>query len=276
MIQPDSTPTLTSPSSTRARPVMIPWRDVARRLAEGEKPASVAAGLAIDEDRIWRHLRKSLRFRTYLRQAIERQRQLGDMLLDGAGRSAMVALGRQPENLDGGLLRCLLDEAGRTVEADAPALARRIEQLGETGAPPPNMAFRRRLAEEKRQMDHQMEVWRIQDAARAAQTAVPTAAPARVAPAAGEPERSQTNANELERTQTNANEAERAETNTSEHQRSATNPTEPGPATRLRWSRPPAPAPAPRPAPIVAQHGPDPSPGPVSALPASPGAVADS
>lgn len=270
MIQPDPTPT--SPPVTRARPVMIPWRDVARRLAEGEKPASVAAGLTIDEDRIWRHLRKSLRFRTYLQQAIERQRQLGDMLLDGAGRSAMVALGRQPENLDGGMLRCLLDEAGRAAEADAPALARRIEQLGETGAPPPNMAFRRRMAEEKRQMDHQMEVWRIQDAARAAaQTAVPTAAPARPAPASGEPQRSQTNANEPERTQTNANEAERTETNANEHQRSETNPAEPGPTTRLSWSRPPARLAEPRrPADV------DPVPGPVSALPARPVTVADS
>ena len=91
MIQSDSTPA--SPTTTRARPVMIPWRDVARRLAEGEKPSVVAAGLAIDEDRIWRHLRKSLRFRTYLRQAVERRKHLADLLLEGTGRSAMVALG---------------------------------------------------------------------------------------------------------------------------------------------------------------------------------------
>lgn len=36
MSQPDPTPTPTLPTTTRARPVMIPWRDVARRLAEGE------------------------------------------------------------------------------------------------------------------------------------------------------------------------------------------------------------------------------------------------
>ena len=226
MIQPDPTPA--SPAVTRARPVMIPWREVARRLAEGEKPGAVAAGLAIDEDRIWRHLRKSLRFRTYLRQAIERRKYLADLLLEGTGRSAMVALGRQPENLDGGMLRCLLDEAERAAEAETPALARRIEQLGETGAPPPNMAFRRRMAEERR-MDLQMEIWRAEDAVRAAvEAAAGTAS-----------QRSQTSANEPERSETNANEAKRTGTNANEHERSTTNPDQPRQTTRLHWSRPP-------------------------------------
>jgi hypothetical protein len=235
---------------------MIPWRDVARRLAEGEKPGAIAAGLAIDEERIWRHLRKSLRFRTYLRQAIERQKYLADLLLEGTGRSAMVALGRQPENLDGGMLRCLLDEAGRTAEADAPALARRIERLGETGAPPPNMAFRRRMAEEKRRMDQQVEIWRIEDAARAAMQA-PAAQPA--APTPGEPQRNQTNANEPERSETNANEAKRTETNINEHQRSAANPDQPRRTTRLRWTRPFVRPGEPRHPPIVDQNSPDPA-----------------
>ena len=246
MIQPDPTPA--SPATIRARPVMIPWRDVARRLAESEKPGAIAAGLGIDEDRIWRHLRKSLRFRTYLRQAIERQKYLADLLLEGTGRNAMVALGRQPENLDGGMLRCLLDEAGCTAEMDIPALAKRIERLGETGAPPPNMAFRRRMAEEKRRMDQQMEIWRIQDAARAAAlkavsapVPVTATAPAPATPTPGEPQRSQTNANEPERSETNANEANRTGTNASEHERSAATPDQPRRTTRLRWSRPPRP-----------------------------------
>jgi hypothetical protein len=246
-----SIPYTDKPASTRARPVMIPWREVARRLAEGEKPSAIAAGLAFDEDRIWRHLRKSLRFRTYLRQAIERQRQLAALLLEGTGRSAMLALGRQPESLDGTLLRCLLDEADRTAGAEAPAssdVSRRIERLGETGAPPPNMAFRRRLAEEWRRMDQQVEAWRAQDAARAG---VAPPAPQPPEPRRSEPQRSETNASEAERSETNVNEAKRTETNANEAERSGTNANEAQRAetkrkgvdrtTRLRWSAPPEP-----------------------------------
>uniref|UniRef100_UPI00313811D1 hypothetical protein n=1 Tax=Ferrovibrio terrae TaxID=2594003 RepID=UPI00313811D1 len=85
--------------SGRKSPVTIPWRLVARRLAEGEKPGAIAAGLGLEEDRIWRHLRRSLRFRFYLRQALERQQMLAGLQLAAAGRSAMLSRGLQPESL---------------------------------------------------------------------------------------------------------------------------------------------------------------------------------
>lgn len=256
-------PAYPSPTpSGRKRPVAIPWRDVACRLAEGAKPAAVAADLGLKEERIWRHLRQSLRFRFYLRQAIERQRLLAGLQLATLGQAALLSRGQKPDSLDGDLLR-LLNEA--SPEED---VGQQIEELGKTGERPPNMAFRRRMAEEKRQMDHQMEVWRSQDAARAAaQVAVPQPA----APTPGESARSVTNTSEPVRSVTNTSEAPRTPTNRHEHQRSETDPAEPGPPTRLSWSRPPARVAEPR-RPVDV----DLAPGPVSALPARPGAVADS
>ncbi len=242
--------------SGRKRPVSIPWREIACRLAEGAKPAAVAADLGLPEERIWRHLRNSLRFRYYLKQAVERQRLLAGLQLAALGQAALLARGLHPESLDGDLLR-LLNEAAP--EAD---IGQRIEQLGKTGERPPNMAFRRRMAEEKRRMDLQVEIWRIEDAARAAvQAAVPQPAAPPKSQDAGEPVRSQTsirdaerdetNASEALRSQTNIGEALRSETSAGEHARRETNSSEPlrteaklgeaGPKLRLRWSRPPTP-----------------------------------
>lgn len=248
--------------SGRKRPVAIPWREVACRLAEGAKPAGVAANLGLKEERIWRHLRQSLRFRFYLRQAVERQRLLAGLQLATLGQAALLSRGQKPDSLDGDLLR-LLTEAAPEEE-----VGQQIEQLGKTGERPPNMAFRRRMAEEKRLMDLQVETWRIQDAARAAaQVAVPQP----LAPTVGEPVRSATNTSEAVRSVTNTSEAPRTPTNANEHRRSETNPAEPGPPTRLSWSRPPARVAEPR-RPVDV----DPVLGPVSVLPARPGTVADS
>lgn len=225
MTQLDSNPVATP--SGRARPVTIPWREIACRLAEGAKPAAVAADLGLREERIWRHLRQSLRFRFYLRQAMERQRLLAGLQLATLGQAALLSRGLHPESLDGDLLR-LLNEA-----APDDDLGPQIERLGKTGERPPNMAFRRRMAEEQQRMDLQMETWRIQDAARAA------AAPA--APGTDEPARSATNTSEPVRSATNTSEALRSAASTSEAPRTAANPPEPQPALRLRWSRPPKP-----------------------------------
>ena len=129
----------------------IPWRDIARRLAAGAQPAAIAADLGLQEDRIWRHLRRSLRFRFYLQQALDRQRLLAGLQLAAAAPGALVSRGLQPDSLDGDGLR-LLSEAGRPDGGD---MARQVEQLGATGDPPPNMAWRARLAVEKRGMDLQ-------------------------------------------------------------------------------------------------------------------------
>lgn len=259
--RPDGTDAPCPPAipSGRKRPVSIPWREIACRLAEGAKPAAIAAGLGLPEERIWRHLRNSLRFRHYLKQAVERQRLLAGLQLAALGQGALLARGLHPESLDGELLR-LLNEAAHPQEEPACDVGQRIEQLGKTGARPPNMALRRRLAEEKRRMDQQVEVWRIQDAARAAaQAAVapPVAPPA--AQSAGEPIRRDTSASEAQRSPTNAGEHPRSITNGSEPLRTETKHGDAEPKLRLRWSRPPKP-----------RHP------PAQVLPATPEAAADS
>lgn len=230
---------------TRKSPVAIPWRDIACRLAEGARPAAVAADLGLPEERIWRHLRKSLRFRFYLRQAMERQRLLAGLQLATLGQTALLSRGLNPENLDGDLLR-LLHEAAHRQEPGSD-LAPQIEQLGKTGEPPPNMAFRRRLAEEKRRMDMQVETWRLQDAARATG-----------ATNASEPPRSAANTHEPVRTATNASEPQRSATNSHEPLRSATNAREAERTPPARPShvalRPPA---EPPPRAVVDLEGPD-------------------
>lgn len=250
----DSDP-ITTPSG-RKRPVQIPWREIACRLAEGAKPAAVAADLGLAEDRIWRHLRQSLRFRFYLQQAMERQRLLAGLQLATLGQAALLSRGLKPDSLDGELLR-LLNEAAHRHEPGAD-LAQQIERLGKTGERPPNMAFRRRMAEEKRLMDLQVETWRRQDAARAAAAPATPAAPGTEEPAqpetkardaersetnAGEPVRSAANASEAPRTAANASEAPRSAANASEASRTAANPSEADRPLRLRWSPPPHPRP---------------------------------
>lgn len=232
------TPCLPHTPSGRKRPVSIPWREVACRLAEGARPAAVAADMGFPEERIWRHLRKSLRFRFYLQQAMERQRLLAGLQLATLGQTALLSRGLKPDSLDGDLLR-LLSEAAHHQEP-AGNLSQQIEQLGKTGEPPPNMAFRRRLAEEKRGMDLQVELWRVQDAARAATAAEPQRAETN----RSEPPRSETNTREAERTETSANEPERSETNANEAQRTP----------HLRPAAPPA---EPSLYPVVDLDGPD-------------------
>lgn len=220
------TPARTSPSG-RASPVMVPWREIACRLAEGARPATVAADLGLREERIWRHLRKSLRFRFYLQQAMERQRLLAGLQLATLGQTALLSRGLNPESLDGDLLR-LLHEAAPDSD-----IGQQIEQLGKTGERPPNMAFRRRLAEERQRMDLQMEVWQAQDAVHEAAT-----------PATAEPQRTETNASEPIRTATNASEPLRSATNTGE-------------AERTPRLRPPSPPAEPPPRAVVDLDGPD-------------------
>jgi hypothetical protein len=236
----------------RKRPVTIPWREVACRLAEGARPGAIAADLGLQEERIWRHLRKSLRFRFYLRQAMERQRLLSGLQLATLGQTALLARGLQPDSLDGELLR-LLNEAADRQEPETD-LVQQIENLSKTGEPPPNMAFRRRLAEEKQRMDLQMEVWRAQDAVRAAGATAAVAEPQRTATKASEPERTETKPNEHQRSETNPNEHRRSETNANEHERTAAKAVDVPPGPRLRPSAPRA---EPSPYAVVDLDGPD-------------------
>lgn len=240
-LRPASTP------SGRKSPVSIPWREIACRLAEGARPSAIAADLGLAEERIWRHLRKSLRFRFYLRQAMERQRLLAGLQLAALGQTALLARGLKPDSLDGELLR-LLNEA-----APDPDLAQQIENLSKTGEPPPNMAFRRRLAEERQRMDLQMEVWQAQDAVRAAGASAAHDAQ-RTETKAGESQRAETNPNEPPRSATNTHEPERSATNTGEPQRTAAKSDEALSGPRLRPSAPRA---EPSPYAVVDLDGPD-------------------
>ncbi len=146
--QPVSTP------SARKRPVTIPWREVACRLAEGARPGAIAADLGLQEERIWRHLRKSLRFRFYLQQAVDRQRLLAGLQLAATAPGALVSRSQQAEDLDGAGLRLLAEAGGGSVPPEG-GTQKQIEQLGETASLPPNMAWRARMAAERRGMDLQ-------------------------------------------------------------------------------------------------------------------------
>jgi hypothetical protein len=252
-IDPSTEQSVTQSPSHRPRrksPIRIDWKDIARRLAEGGRPAEVAAAAGIAEERVWCHLRSSLRFRFYLSQALERQRLLADLQLGAAGRSAALARSLQPESLDSDLLRCLLAETG------GGEIARQVEQLGATGQRPPNMAFRRRLAAEKRRMDAEVaaisaEFEALTGRPRSSQQASEETAP--VPAEAGEAGRSATATDEAPRSIANASEVPRSVANASEAPRSETRPAEP-PLTR---PRPPAPPPVETSGAIVDIGGPD-------------------
>lgn len=207
-----------APRPKRKSPTRIDWKGIARQLAEGARPTTVAAAAGIEEDRLWRHLRASLRFRFYLAQALERQRLLAGLQLGAAGRSAALSRSLNPESLDSDLLRCLL------AESQPDGIAQQVEQLGATGQRPPNMAFRRRIAAERRQMDAQVAAIRAECAAEAAGSMEKS----------DETPRSTTNAGEHQRSATNAGEAQRSTANTGE---ASASPNAPG-AVSARPARP--------------------------------------
>jgi hypothetical protein len=138
--------------TAKAHPARIPWREIARRLAGGAQPAVLAPDYGIDEDRIWRHLRRSLRFRFYLQQAVDRQRLLAGLQLAATAPGALVSRGQQAAGLDGEGLRLLAEAGGGSIPPEG-GTHKQIEQLGETAALPPNMAWRARMAVERRAMD---------------------------------------------------------------------------------------------------------------------------
>ncbi|MFN4310287.1 MAG: hypothetical protein ACK4FK_06800 [Ferrovibrio sp.] len=210
----------------RKKPVTVDWKLAARRVAEGAALAAVAAELGITEEHFWRHLRRSLRFRFLLEQAVERRAGLIALQSRVALPAAVLDRCLQAESLDGSLLSALVSDtqAGRASGGPAGDSSGLIDLLAETGRRPPNMAFRRRIAAERRQMDAAVAVIKAQAGFLRPATA---ADPARTAANPNEPERTQTNLNEPERTQTNLNEPERTQTDLNEPERSETNPNGP-------------------------------------------------
>jgi hypothetical protein len=151
--------------------VRIDWKRGAALLIDGETPRAVCAALGIDEDRLWHHLRSSLRFQYLLRQARERRQLLGSIRFEAASRDAVLRLARSAEKPDAALVAEL---AGTGHGADGAQDERRdvIARLSESGRRPPNQAFRRRLAAERRRMDAEFaDHCRAVDAHRAAQAA---------------------------------------------------------------------------------------------------------
>ncbi|WP_300304369.1 hypothetical protein, partial [Ferrovibrio sp.] len=197
----------------RKKPVKVDWKLAARRVAEGAGLAVIVAELGITEEHFWRHLRRSLRFRFLLQQAVERRAGLIALQSRAALPAAVLDRCLQADSLDGSLLSALLTDTEAVRSSDSPAgdSSGLIGHLAETGCRPPNMAFRRRLAAEKRQMDATFAV--IKAEAAALRSGPPANEPARTEPNPNEPQRTKTNPDEPQRTETNPSEPERSETN---------------------------------------------------------------
>jgi hypothetical protein len=159
--------------------IRIDWKRGAALLIDGETPTAICAALGIDEDRLWRHLRGSLRFQYLLRQARERRRLLGQLKLESVSREAVVRLARSADKPDAMLIAQLAQTAqgeGRGEGGGSTENSDVIARLADSGRRPPNQAFRKRLAVERKQMDAEFESYCRADAARAAQAAAAQAA----------------------------------------------------------------------------------------------------
>ncbi|MFN4276651.1 MAG: hypothetical protein ACK4FJ_10160 [Ferrovibrio sp.] len=180
--------------------VRVDWKLAARRVAEGAGLATVVAELGITEEHFWRHLRRSLRFRFLLEQAVERRAGLIALQSRAALPAAVLDRCLQADSLDDGLLTALLTDTEAVRASDAPAgdSSGLIGRLAETGRHPPNMAFRRRLAAERQKMDATFAAISAQAAAKRAQPDEP----ARTEAKSSQPERSETDPNGPERSQT--------------------------------------------------------------------------
>lgn len=174
----DTHPARAIASAGRKR-VRIDWKRGAALLIDGETPTAICAALGIDEDRLWRHLRGSLRFQYLLRQARERRRLLGQLKLESVSREAVVRLARSADKPDAMLIAQLAETAqgeglgeggGITENSDV------IARLADSGRRPPNQAFRKRLAVDRKQMDAEFASYCRADAARAVQAAAAQAA----------------------------------------------------------------------------------------------------
>ncbi|WP_370151721.1 hypothetical protein [Ferrovibrio sp.] len=92
---PGSGPAAAAPKPRRKSPVRIDWAAAARLWAAGGRPAAIAGRLGIPEDRLWRHLRRSARFRRQLAEQMERLRLQAAIEYAAAGRDAALEGCRQ-------------------------------------------------------------------------------------------------------------------------------------------------------------------------------------
>jgi hypothetical protein len=156
------------PTPAQPRRPQIAWRRGAVMWADGEELSTICAALGIDEDRFWRHVRNSQRFRFLIQQAGERRRLQAQFRLAREGREALLRAMAQIEKYDPATLRWLGEQAGLesgmpgngmpgngTLAGDAPAPQRADagERLRLAASPPPNQAFRKRIATQRAKMD---------------------------------------------------------------------------------------------------------------------------
>lgn len=151
------------PQSGPSRRPQIAWRRGAVMWADGEELSTICAALGIDEDRFWRHVRNSQRFRFLIQQAGDRRRLQAQLRLAREGREALLRAMPQIEKYDPATLRWLGEQAGLvsampgnampaggTPSHDRPDAG---ERLRLAAAPPPNQAFRKRIAAQRARMD---------------------------------------------------------------------------------------------------------------------------
>ncbi|WP_300299810.1 hypothetical protein [Ferrovibrio sp.] len=150
-------------SETKPRRPQIAWRRGAMMWADGEEVPAICATLGIDEARFWRHVGQSQRFRFHIEQASARRRLQARFRLEHLGRDALLRAVQQIEKYDAETLRWLGAQAGLEsgMRAEAAPSSGRPdapepdlgERLRRAAAPPPNMAFRKRIAAERAKMD---------------------------------------------------------------------------------------------------------------------------
>lgn len=147
-----------APRTPVAKRVRVDWKRGASLLIDGEKPSAVAAALGIDEERLWQHLRKSLRFQFLLRQARERRQLLGRLKLEAVSGDAAIRGALQAEKQDAALFAELAQTSRiATVEETTEDGRDMIARLADSARRAPNQAFRRRLAVERRAMDAEVD-----------------------------------------------------------------------------------------------------------------------
>lgn len=219
----------------RKSPIRIDWRDIARRMAEGEQPRTIAASLNLPEDRIWRHLNRSPKFLKDLRQATERQRLLAQLAFQSAGPAAALAQLGTPADADAA--RWLAEQTGLAGEGDLAGQLRESARSTRRAAAARPKASPAELAEHAALLALEAEMKARFAAQRAAAGTTNEAAKP------GGPERTSANPDEPERIRMNLNEPERT----------GMSPDEPFRAT----PRPPAPPPRPPQRTVIDLDSPD-------------------
>ncbi|WP_341705371.1 hypothetical protein [Ferrovibrio sp.] len=234
----------TAPGRTpKQRPyTKIDWKCAAALIAGGRTVEEAAGLLDLPAERIWRHLNRSLRFRFFIRQAVERQRLQAELHLAAAARDTVLACSRDPLGLDGDSLQWLVAESGlagcgarRAAERDRRDGDDLVQKLADTGDRPPVRARYEAFVAEKREMDGLMAAAQVEleatrrrlvaagqlDPRPGDDVAPATAGPGRSAAVTGGSERSVPDRGGPERSETVTSGPQRSETVTSGPERSA-------------------------------------------------------